>query len=113
MLASIAPDTHTPESDRFMVVSCLTATFLSIGAAVFAYRRTAHDNEPTQSCWTWAAVAFLLGPVGLVLRRCMVPTPPREVCSACGKARVMTAIDCQHCRVPLALPALDGTEIFA
>jgi hypothetical protein len=61
----------------------------------------------------WTASNFLLGPAGVLTMLAVREWPAREACPACGRRRVVDRERCPACAAPPALPAADGTEIFA
>lgn len=62
--------------------------------------------------WGWSIATFLLGWPGLLMFAAIHDWPAREVCSACGKKRVVDRDRCEHCEAEFPMPALDGTDIF-
>ncbi len=60
----------------------------------------------------WAALGFLLGPLGVLLMLSLVDWPVREACPACARKRVVTRLRCERCDAPWSPPPLDGTELF-
>jgi hypothetical protein len=60
----------------------------------------------------WAALGFVLGPLGMLLMLSLVEWPLRESCPSCHRMRVVTRVDCEHCNAPFQPPPVDGTEIF-
>jgi hypothetical protein len=60
----------------------------------------------------WALVGLLFGPFGLLLMLALQEWPAKVTCPGCRKFRVVTRQTCEHCGVPQAVPAPDGTEIF-
>lgn len=60
----------------------------------------------------WSLCGLLFGPAGLLLMLAVQDWPARVACPKCDKPRVVTRDACEHCGVPHAPPAPDGTEIF-
>ncbi len=60
----------------------------------------------------WAALGFVLGPMGVLLLLSLVDSPVHERCPSCGRQRVVTRALCEHCSAPFQPPPVDGTEIF-
>lgn len=60
----------------------------------------------------WLIGVFLLGPFGVLLLMSLQEWPARETCDSCGKLRVVTADQCEHCGAGWPATERDGTEIF-
>jgi hypothetical protein len=85
---------------------------MSLVAAVVAFTRGRANAFSTRRVWLWTALGFLLGMVGVGLLLALEGWPVREICSACGRRRVVTRDRCEHCGATFPPPARDGTEIF-
>lgn len=88
----------------FSVMASLAATITIVIARRYAFSRGA--------IWTWALLALLLGPLGVLLLVAMREWPVREACAGCGKRRVVTRSACERCGAAWPAPAKDGTEIL-
>ena len=85
------------------LLSSLSAFLAWMSATRYAFKSS------TRIAWTIAI--FLLGPLGLLLMRSLFDWPALEKCPACGKRRVVTREECEHCGQTFGAPASDGTEI--
>ena len=83
-------------------VVCAVVTIMICGQFAFHRRRL----------YAWTIFVFLVGPWGLLLLWALLDWPARERCPACGRKRVVTDDQCQHCQAAFPAPVLDGTEIF-
>ena len=105
-----APDKSTPGGlvSGYLALILLSAAASALGCFLLA-SRYAFSNTRRLG---WALVGFLFGWVGLVLMLVLQEWPARIACPKCGKLRVVTHDNCEHCGAAHAVPALDGTEIF-
>jgi hypothetical protein len=60
----------------------------------------------------WCVGNFLLSWPGVLLMLCLLDWPARLVCPACGRRRIVTRQECEHCGKAWGEPARDGTEIM-
>ena len=94
----------------FTMAACLLiAGVLSLVVNLRLARRNAMGRGRR---YLWTALGLLLGPSGVLLMLCLLDWPARERCESCGKARLVTRFNCEHCGVGFAPPPTDGTEVF-
>ncbi len=87
----------------------LVASLVSCLIVIGIGRRYAFDSRRLRH---WAAIGIAVGPLGVLVMLALIEWPARERCPACGRERVVTREQCEHCGAPFGAPALDGTEIF-
>jgi hypothetical protein len=61
----------------------------------------------------WVIATVLLGIPCLLTFLCIYEWPARARCPQCGKLRVVTNDQCEHCASEFAPPSKVGVEIFA
>ena len=98
-----------PRSD---VVGWIVSAIASLVAAALAFLLARLFAFERNRRLLWAALGFVLGPLGVLLMLSLIDWPVREACPACARKRVVTRVRCEHCDAPFLPPALDGTEIF-
>jgi hypothetical protein len=105
-----APDKATTGG---LVSGYLALMLLSAAACALACSLLARRHAFSRArCIGWAMLGFFLGWVGLVLMLVLQEWPARIACPKCGKSRVVTRDNCEHCGAMHTAPSLDGTEIF-
>jgi hypothetical protein len=105
-----APDKATP---RALIPAYLALLMLSAMASSLACGLLARQYSFSRGgCISWTLCGLLFGWVGLVLMLVLHDWPARIRCVKCGKRRVVTRIDCEHCGAPHVPQEPDGTEIF-
>jgi hypothetical protein len=87
----------------------LLAALISASIAVAIAQRFAFEPRRAMA---WAVIGTLLGPLGVILMLAVLEWPALEPCPSCGKKRVVTREQCEHCGAPFSPPAADGTEVF-
>jgi len=107
MLQSIKEDVSTSATFTFVAA---VAALICAGLAGLIGRRCALSPRAR---WWWTCGVFWLGAFGLLMLLALRDWPARETCHSCGKKRVVNRAHCEHCGAEFAMPALDGTEIFA
>jgi hypothetical protein len=83
---------------------------LLFAALVFARARRYAFSSRRLGLWT--AIGFLLGPLGYALMLSLLEWPAFENCPDCGRSRLVTRPNCEHCSKPFPPPDFDGTEVF-
>jgi len=63
--------------------------------------------------WAWVLFNGLLGFPGLTLLLSLFDRIAKIACPSCGKRRLVTREQCEHCNAPFARPAPEGIEVFA
>ncbi|MEO7715449.1 MAG: hypothetical protein ABIY70_04565 [Capsulimonas sp.] len=81
-------------------------------AGVLTWLVTRRCGLAWRDCLGWALSFVLIGLPGLFTLLAMRPWPARVVCSACGKRRIVTHTQCEHCGAAFPEAKRDGTEIF-
>ncbi|SIO62749.1 hypothetical protein SAMN05444166_7138 [Singulisphaera sp. GP187] len=104
--AGVAPGSGTILAYRGLIL--LSA--LACALVCFLLARRASSSRAGRLVWTLCGLLF--GPAGLLLMLAVEEWPARVACPKCGKPRVVTRDACEHCGVPHAPAAPDGTEIF-
>ncbi len=105
-----APDKTTSRAliPAYLALLMLAAMASSLTCGLLA-RRYAFSRG---GCIGWTVCGLLFGWVGLVLMLVLHDWPARIRCVKCGKLRVVTRIECEHCGAPHVPQKPDGTEIF-
>jgi hypothetical protein len=85
---------------------------MALACAGVCYWLSRRSAFPATSLWTWTILVFLLGPWGLLTMAALQEWPARVPCGGCGKRRVVTRQECQHCGRPFAPPEKIGIEII-
>ncbi|BDI34465.1 hypothetical protein CCAX7_65160 [Capsulimonas corticalis] len=85
---------------------------VSLAWAALAWRVGVRCSAAPRVRLGWAALCFCFGLPGLLTLLSLAPWPARVICSVCGKRRVVTQEECEHCGVAFPAPPRDGTEIF-
>jgi hypothetical protein len=60
----------------------------------------------------WIIAALLLGVPGVPAFLSLRQLPARTICPSCGKPRIVTRENCEHCGAPVGRPATEGIEVF-
>jgi hypothetical protein len=60
----------------------------------------------------WIITALLLGLPGVLALLALRQLPARTICPSCGKRRIVTRENCEHCGAPVGRPANEGIEVF-
>lgn len=90
--------------------SLLLITLLSVGLAIWTYRR--HQKYDRESALIWSVFVFLLGPAGLVGYLAHRNWPAREKCHSCGDLTRVDQMTCTKCGEEFPLPERNGSEIL-
>lgn len=77
-----------------------------------AYRRMRRYSFPAARQRNWLLFVLLTGPIGLLTLLAQETWPVSEPCPACGKRRLITFDQCEHCGATWSAPAKDGTELI-
>ena len=92
-----------------LLTSMLISSVLVGIASAFLARRLGFGRGRMA---VWTAMNLLLGPAGVVTMLSLYEWPAREVCSGCGRKRLVGRRECPYCHASLQPIALDGREIF-
>jgi hypothetical protein len=84
-----------------------------VACALVCFVRARRYSFSRARCIGWALCGFVFGWVGLLLMLALQEWPARVRCPSCGQPRRVDRDRCEHCGAAHALPAPDGTEIFA
>src|SRR5262249_9066511 len=76
----------------------------STASAILAYSRARAYSFSARRLWLWTGLSFALGPTGFVLMLSLIEWPACERCPSCGRRRVMTREQCEHCGTPFPAP---------
>ncbi|HEY4216798.1 MAG TPA: ABC transporter permease [Gemmatimonadaceae bacterium] len=87
------------------ILAALMSAALAFGIA----RTYAFESDRV---WLWTTLGLALGGLGVLLMLALIEWPPREACPSCGRKRVVSREQCEHCGAAFGAPAIDGTEIF-
>jgi hypothetical protein len=107
-----------PERKRFrappeqLLASWLIPILEGILFAALAFARSRRYSFSTARLSLWTAIGFALGPLGYALMLSLQEWPAFENCSECGRSRLVTRDNCEHCSKPFTSPHTDGTEVF-
>jgi len=101
-----------PASRRSEIVEGVLSAIASLVAAALAFLIGGTFAFERNRRQLWAALGFVLGPVGVLLMLSLIDMPLRENCPSCQRKRVVTRVHCEHCNAPFQPPPVDGTEIF-
>ena len=98
---------HSVLFERWYLFLCF-----ALVSAVCAFVITRRFSFSSGRVWFWTTMGFVFGPVGLFTLLCLESWPARECCDACGRPRLVTRSQCEHCGAEWPAPQPDGTEIF-
>jgi hypothetical protein len=101
---------YVGRTSRWAVTVCILSALLSAAASLLVARR---QNASARRTIGWFATVFLIGPTALLTMLCLAAWPQCERCPSCNRRRPVDRETCPNCGAEFALPALDGTEIFA
>ncbi|MCE9634936.1 MAG: hypothetical protein K8T90_04455 [Planctomycetes bacterium] len=96
-------------SETLTLAICL---LLGAACAVRARRQARLRVPAAGAVRFWTASAFLLGPVGLVWMRIVIPKQALMPC-ACGASRAVSVETCSACAASWPTPKPTGIEVFA
>jgi len=107
-----AADFSSAQSAMFRAAwpSLLLIALLSLGLAIWTYRR--HQQYDRKSAIVWSVFVFLVGPAGLVGYLVHRTWPAREMCLSCGELARVDRMACNQCGAEFPLPARNGSEIL-
>lgn len=90
------------------------AICLGIGmlCATLGWWRMRRYSFPASRQRNWMLFVLLTGPIGLLTLLAQETWPVSEPCPACGKRRLITFDQCEHCGAAWSAPAKDGTELI-
>jgi hypothetical protein len=92
----------------FVTPMLVSGSLCAVGTWLLA-RRRGFERRPRR---LWTAIGFLAGPAGILTLLVLRGQPSRVACPACGKPRVVTRNNCEHCGVAFTRPAPDPADIF-
>jgi len=92
----------------FVTPMLVSGVLCAVGTWLIARRRA---FEP-RARRVWTAIGFLAGPAGILTLLVLRARSVRVPCSACGKPRVVTRNNCEHCGASFTRPAPDPADIF-
>ncbi len=102
-----------PSAHPGLVFGNVTLMLLAAGAsAMICLVLTRRYAFSRRGCIGWGLCGFLWGPMGLLLLLALQEWPAHITCPKCGKLRLVTHDQCEHCGAPHATLPADGTEIF-
>jgi len=102
-------ESHLPGDPPSAMPAAIAICILCALLTVYEARRYAFSRLST---WAWAIFVLLTGVPGLLAFVGANEFPLRQPCHSCGRKRVVTREDCEHCGAPFPPPAHDGTEVL-
>ncbi|MGZ4988805.1 MAG: hypothetical protein ACXWBP_12220, partial [Limisphaerales bacterium] len=104
---------QTDNDFPFSRSTALVSILLGILCAAIAMLRLRRYSFSTGAQVVWTIATLLLGIPCLLTLLCLYEWPARVSCLQCGKLRVVTNDQCEHCAAEFAPPSKAGVEIFA
>ena len=95
-----------------LLVSWMIPIFQGVLFASLAFARGRRYAFPRGRLGFWTAMGLAFGPLGFALMMSLLEWPAFEKCPGCGRSRLVTHDNCEHCRNPFTRPHVDGTEVF-
>jgi hypothetical protein len=95
-----------------LLVSWLIPLLEGVLFAALAFARGRRYAFSSGRLRLWTATGFALGPLGYAVMLSLLEWPAFENCSECGRSRLVTRDNCEHCSKPFTSPHTDGTEVF-
>ena len=108
-LADMVLLSNQANAKRFLAASSLFAILSAVLAWLYAKRAGLTGIGAA----AWTVGCLLLGVSGLLLLISLHSLPAREVCPSCGKRRLVTNTNCEHCGADWPANVLQPTDIFA
>jgi len=96
--------------DRLMRIESIIVALASAGITIRLMRR--FECTPAAAA-IWTVANLLLGLFGILLLLCLREPVARRRCPGCGKPRLVSHENCEHCAQPFESPKPEGIEIFA
>ena len=101
----------SPEVRNLLNVEIVPAVVSLVSATVTVLLLGRCSPKPGMKI-TWAIIGAAMGIPGVLLLLCMRQRIASQNCPSCGKPRLVSEEECEHCRANFAPPPMLGIEIF-